>query len=176
MIITMNIFVVDYDPQWDIKYTEESEKIKDVLGDELVEIHHIGSTAVAGLKAKPIIDMMPVVKDINKVDDFNKLFIALGYEPMGELGISGRRYFRKGGDNRTHQIHIFQQGNDHHIIRHLAVRDYLRQHPETVWEYGDLKTKLATLYPKDIDGYCDGKDSFMQKLETEALIWFASQS
>lgn len=172
----MNILVVDYDPQWACKYVEESEQIMKVLGDELVEIHHIGSTAVEGLKAKPIIDMMPVVKDINKVDQLNNLFIALGYEPMGELGISGRRYFRKGGDNRTHQIHIFQQGNDYHINRHLAVRDYLRQHSQVAQEYGTLKSNLAALYPQNIDGYCDGKDDFMQKLEAKALDWFASKT
>lgn len=168
----MNIVVVDYNPQWAEMYIEESEKIKKVLSNNLVDIHHIGSTAVEGLKAKPIIDMIPVVNDINEVDKYNLEFEKLGYECMGEFGIVGRRYFRKGGDNRTHQIHIFQKEDTHNIVRHLAVRDYLRAHPEAVKQYGNLKAQLAKQFPKNIDGYGDGKDSFMQDLEVKALEWY----
>ena len=67
---------------------------------------------------------MPVVRDLAQVDACSVQFEALGYEVMGEFGIPGRRYFRKGGDERTHQIHIFQQDNRADIDRHLAVRDY----------------------------------------------------
>lgn len=116
-----------------------------------------------------------MVRNIEEVDQFDAQFIVLGYEVMGEFGIPGRRYFRKGGDDRTHQLHVFQQDDKHNIIRHIAVRDYLRQHADAVKEYSDLKTKLALLYPNDIDGYCDGKDDFMQKLETKSLSWYAQQ-
>lgn len=99
----------------------------------------------------------------------------LGYEPMGEFGISGRRYFRKGGDNRTHQIHIFAQNNTQDIVRHLAVRDFLRAHPLDAYAYGMLKTQLSYQFPQDIEGYCDGKDSFIKDLEQRALSWYLSQ-
>ncbi|TMV47369.1 GrpB family protein [Paenibacillus mesophilus] len=165
----MNVVVTEYSDNWKREFSEESQKIKDIFGDELIDIHHIGSTSVPGLKAKPIIDMMPVVKDIEKVDRFNEQMERLGYECMGELGMEGRRYFRKGGDDRTHQVHVFQGDNKEHIIRHLAVRDYLRAHPDEANRYGNLKESLAKQFPKDIEAYMDGKDAFVKELERKAL-------
>ena len=83
----------------------------------------------------------------------------------------GRRYLRKGGDERTHQIHVFAQSDTGAIQRHLAVRDYLRAHPEKARQYGVLKQALAEKFPYDIDGYCDGKEAFMKELEGAALDW-----
>ena len=94
---------------------------------------------------------MPVVAHIEAVDPLSAQFEALGYEVMGEFGIPGRRYFRKGGDNRTHQIHIFEQSNQYDIIRHLAVRDFLRCHPQDAKAYGELKQQLALRFPQDIE-------------------------
>lgn len=91
---------------------------------------------------------------------------------MGEFGIPGRRYFRKGGDHRTHQLHVFQAGDRKNILRHLAVRDYLRACPAEREAYGALKRWLAGQYPEDIEGYCDGKDSFVRALERRALDWY----
>lgn len=168
----MNVIVTEYDENWNELYKREEQKLRDIFNDELVEIHHIGSTAVSNLKAKPIIDIIPVVKNIEKVDNFNEKIIVLGYEPLGELGITGRRYFRKGGENRTHQIHIFQYDNEYEIKRHLAVRDYLISHTEDMIEYGKLKERLAQQFPKDIEGYSDGKNDFVQNLERKALEWY----
>lgn len=167
----MNVVVTEYNEDWKQKFSEEAQKIKDIFGDELIDIHHIGSTSVPGLKAKPIIDIMPVVKDIEKVDSFNDQMEDIGYECMGELGMKGRRYFRKGGDNRTHQVHVFQRDNKEDIDRHLAVRDYLRTHPDYANRYGDLKESLATQFPKNIEAYMDGKDAFVKELEKYALQW-----
>ncbi|MDW8742642.1 GrpB family protein [Streptococcus suis] len=133
---------------------------------------NIGSTAVKGLAAKSIIDIMPVVTNISLVDKHNKEFVAIGYECMGEFGIEGRRYFRKGGDNRTHQIHIFEQSNHKDINRHIAVRDFLRTHPDIALEYGELKMELAYRFSEDIEGYCTGKDAFVKQLEKDALLWY----
>ena len=96
------IVVVDYHPEWAEAFQREAARIAEVLGENMVAIHHIGSTSVPGLCAKPIIDIMPVVRDIGAVDGCNAGFVALGYTPMGEFGIPGRRYFHKGGDERTH--------------------------------------------------------------------------
>lgn len=90
---------------------------------------------------------------------------------MGELGISGRRYFRKGGDERTHQIHVFEETNRTDIIRHLAFRNYLRTHSNIAEEYCKLKIKLSLQYPDDIEAYCKGKDSFVKKIERDAILW-----
>lgn len=167
----MNIKVVGYNQNWNNEYKKEERSIKTFLQKELLNSFHIGSTSVPGLKAKPIIDILLVVKDISKLDTYSEQFESIGYEVMGEFGIEGRRYFRKGRDNRTHQIHAFQYDNVQEIERHLSFRDYLRQHPEISKEYGELKSKLAEKYPTDIDGYCDGKDNFVKKIEKKALEW-----
>ena len=143
-----------------------------IFGDNLVDIEHIGSTAVPGLESKPIIDILVAVKSLSLVDEKQNEFEKLGYEYLGEFGIKGRRYLRKGGDERTHQIHVFRFKDEHNLIRHLAVRDYLRAHPWVAGEYGELKAKLAKEHPYDVDGYCDGKEAFVQALESVALDWY----
>ncbi|OMD63331.1 hypothetical protein BSK62_21615 [Paenibacillus odorifer] len=171
----MKVTVTEFNEQWSLMFNEEAQKIKDIFADALVDIHHIGSTSVPGLKAKPIIDIMPVVRNIEAVDGFNQQMTALGYECMGEFGISGRRYFRKGGNSRTHHVHVFQMDNKIDIGRHLAVRDYLRSHPEAVKQYGDLKDTLAKQFPEDIGAYIDGKEEFVVNLEKTAYEWYLNQ-
>jgi len=125
--MAQHIIVVDYDPCWEQKYLAEAETIRAILGENCTAIFHIGSTAVKGLKAKPIIDIMPVVRDIAAVDEKQGAFEGIGYEYLGEFGMARRRYLRKGGDERTHQVHIFQETDRANIERHLAVRDFLRR-------------------------------------------------
>lgn len=168
-----HIVVVDYDPLWPLLFQKEADAISRILGDNLVLIHHIGSTSVPFLAAKPIIDIMPVVKDLSDVDAVSGEFVKLGYEYLGEFGIKGRRYLRKGGQERTHQIHIFQMEDDTNILRHLAFRDYLRSHRDVAMEYAALKKDLAARFPYDIDGYCDGKDAFVKKIENLALAEYS---
>lgn len=167
----MFVEVVAYRPEWEEEFLREAEKLRAVLGRELLDIYHIGSTAVPGLCAKPIIDLMPVVRDLSIADAKRGDFEALGYEYLGEFGIPGRRYMRKGGEHRTHQAHIFAEDDRNNILRHLAVRDYLRVHPKEASAYGALKVELAGEFPRDIEAYCDGKDAFVKALERRALIW-----
>ncbi|WP_201786412.1 GrpB family protein [Methanoculleus horonobensis] len=171
----IHVRVVEYDPAWPELFRTEARLIEDILKENLVEIFHIGSTSVPGLRAKPIIDIMPAVLDIEQVDERSERFEAIGYETMGELGIPGRRYFRKGGENRTHQIHAFQFDNVQNITRHLAFRDYLRCRPEISRAYAALKSELAARYPRDIGQYCDGKDGFIKRVERDALQWYWKQ-
>ena len=168
-----HVVVVEYNPLWKEMYRQEAAGIRNILGDNLDVIYHIGSTSVPGLRAKPVIDIMPVVLDLSKVDPLFFRFEGIGYECMGEFGIPGRRFFRKGGDERTHHIHIFQQSNKPDIERHLAVREYLRNHEDVALRYGRLKSELAARFPDDIEGYCDGKDAFMKEMEQEALRWYS---
>lgn len=116
------------------------------------------------------------MKDISVVDDYNQQMSGIGYEAMREMGISGRRYFRKGGDNRSHHVHVFQCDNHAAIQRHLAFRDYLRTHPQAAKCYGELKTVLAQMYPNDIEAYMDGKNAFVKNLEQKALGWYGDVS
>ncbi|AIF42907.1 GrpB family protein [Virgibacillus sp. SK37] len=168
----MKIEVKEHNEKWERMFKEEAQRIKVIFGDELIDIHHIGSTSVNGLKAKPIIDIMPVVKHIGKIDLLNGQMAGIGYESLGENGIKGRRFFRKGGDNRTHHIHVFQVDNEGDIDRHLAVRDYLRTHCEDAKRYGHLKENLAKQFPSDIDSYAVGKDAFVKELEEKAVHWY----
>ena len=168
--------VVNYDPQWPKMFQAEAKAIKKILGKNCVAVYHIGSTSVKGMKAKPIIDIMPVVKDLSAVDAHNGVFEALGYECMGEVGIPGRRFYCKGGDNRTHHIHIYEQSNQTDIQRHLAVKGYLMATPQKAKEYSDLKTYLAEAYTDDNEGYCQGKEEYMKQLEAEALQWQKKQN
>lgn len=170
--MSQHIIVRDYDPLWIEKYREESSLVKDILAENCVAIYHIGSTSVPGLAAKPIIDIMAVVRSLAEVDSVAENFSEIGYEYLGEFGITGRRYLRKGGDERTHQIHIFQADDWKNIGRHLAFRDYMRTHEKERDEYAKIKKSLAQRFPYDIDGYCDGKESFVREIEKRALSLF----
>jgi GrpB-like predicted nucleotidyltransferase (UPF0157 family) len=163
--------VSSYSEEWTLMFAKEVEELKLIFGNEIVDIHHIGSTSVPELKAKPIIDIIPVVKNIDLVDKYNQEMCNIGYEPKGENGIPGRRYFQKGGDNRSHHIHIYQVGS-YEIIRHLAFRDYLQRHPDVKKNYGELKEKLAQQFPYDIESYINGKEHLVREIEVKALNWY----
>ena len=158
------IEVIPYKPEWTAQYNEEANKIANILGHELIEIHHIGSTAIKGIFAKPIIDILIVVRSISNMDKLNRRMIGIGYRPMGEYGIEGRRFFIKGNDElRTHHLHAFQSG-DRQIKQYLTFRDYLIANPNVAKHYSDLKIELAGKYPHDIDKYMDGKDKFIKDI------------
>lgn len=167
-----HITVVNYDPEWPSKYVRERDYITEILKENCISIYHIGSTSVPGLAAKPIIDIMAVVRSLEKVDTVAEKFSEIGYEYLGEFGITGRRYLRKGGDERTHQIHIFQADDWNNIGRHLAFRDYMRTHEKERNEYAKIKKNLAQKFPYDIDGYCDGKENFVREMESRALAQY----
>ena len=143
-----DIEIVPYNLDWPELFKTESIKIQQALGDNCIEIHYIGSTSVPELAAKPIIDMIPVVRDIGAVN--NLAMEALGYEAKGEFGIPFRSYFTKGKDIRTHNIHIFEQGNLE-IERHLKFRDWMRNNPVDKEAYANIKNSLAEKFPKCIE-------------------------
>lgn len=123
------------------------------------------------MPAKSIIDVLMAVKNIQKIDSFNKKMQHMGYIPKGENGIPGRRFFIKGDElHHTHHLHIFQQGNAD-IDRHLNFRDYLIAHPKEASEYAQLKKELAKRFPLDIDAYQTGKDQFIREIDQKAKIW-----
>lgn len=127
----MNDLIVPHDPAWAMAFAEERNAVEAVLNHVLVAVHHIGSTAIPGILAKPIIDLLCVVTSLEELDRASGRMEGLGYEAMGAFGIDGRRYFRKidASGTRTHHLHAFEAGS-HHIVRHLAFRDYLRSHPQ----------------------------------------------
>lgn len=167
-----HITVVNYDSEWPLKYIRERKIITEILRDNCISTYHIGSTSVPGLAAKPIIDIMIVVRSLEMVDAVAEKFSNIGYEYLGEFGITGRRYLRKGGNERTHQIHIFQADDYNNIERHLAFRDYMRTHEKERDEYAKIKKNLAQKFPYDIDRYCDGKENFVRDMEKRALAQY----
>lgn len=168
--------VVPHNPKWREAFEVESKRVTDALGENVVAIHHIGSTAILGIYAKPIIDLLVEVKDIVNVDGRNSSMESLGYEVMGEFGIPGRRFFRKDNQEgiRTHHIHTFKVSSEQ-VHRHLAFRDYMIAHPEDAQRYSELKRGLAKEYPTNIDGYMDGKDGFIREMDQKAAQWLTLQ-
>ena len=166
----MKVRLSEYDENWVQMFNDEALFLRGIFGDEIIKFEHFGSTSVPGMKAKPVIDMMCLVKDINKIDVFNEQMRLFGYDVAGEWGIQGRRLFRKGGENRTHHIHVYQYDNNQ-IQRHLVLRDYLRTHPDEVEQYTYLKEELVQRYD-DTAFYSKAKKPFVKELEQRALNWF----
>jgi GrpB-like predicted nucleotidyltransferase (UPF0157 family) len=122
------MIVVPYDDMWLEMYEKEKNILSDIFGNIIIDIQHFGSTSIKGLSAKPIIDILIVINDINHIDEYNHIMEGSGYSVRGENGIEGRRYFIKftpdNSGNHTHHIHIYQKGNPH-ISDELMFRDYL---------------------------------------------------
>jgi GrpB-like predicted nucleotidyltransferase (UPF0157 family) len=162
--------VVPYDAEWVRLFEKERGLLERVIGAIVVDVHHIGSTSIPHMAAKPIIDLLIEVTDIEAVDLYNDALAQLGYEARGENGLSGRRFFTKGGDQRTHHVHIFNE-NDPEVKRHLLFRDYLIAHPAEAQQYRTLKETLAQTYVNDIDSYVAGKHAFIQRIDRLAMQW-----
>ncbi len=157
------IEVVQHSPEWENSFALEADRVQEALGKNCIAVHHIGSTAVPDLLAKPVIDIMPIVKELAMVDRSYAKLRHMGYEAKGEAGVLFRRYFSKGGDRRTHHLHVFEHGHPE-IQRHLCFRDWLRDHPTDKQTYGDLKQRLAKEHPNNTLAYTAGKDSFVANI------------
>lgn len=159
------IDVVPHNPEWIRTFEREAGLLKSLMGDLIVRVHHIGSTAIPSIKAKPIIDMIPEVRDIQKVDTFNKKMSALGYINYGEDGLIGRRFFVKCLHNGERLVNAhFYTSNHPEIEQNLLFRDYLNTYPEEAVKYSQLKEKLAARFPHDIGNYVNGKDLFVKAI------------
>jgi GrpB-like predicted nucleotidyltransferase (UPF0157 family)/gamma-glutamylcyclotransferase (GGCT)/AIG2-like uncharacterized protein YtfP len=162
------ISVLPHDPNWKSAFEKEATQLRSALGSSVTAIHHIGSTAISGIYAKPVIDVLVEVIDIDDIDEQRSEMESIGYEVMGEFGIPGRRYFRKDDEDgaRTHQLHVFAAGS-RQVTRHLAFRDFLITHPRAAKEYSDLKIKLAAEHLHDMEPYMDGKDPFIKAIDAQ---------
>ncbi|ELQ6263115.1 GrpB family protein [Cronobacter malonaticus] len=162
------IMLEPYNPAWTAQFAEEEKRVREALGDVALAVHHIGSTSVPGLAAKPVIDMLVEVLSLDALDACNAAMQALGYTPRGEYGIPGRRYFIKGEAVRTHHIHAFVAASDH-VTRHLAFRDYLRRHDDVMQEYAQIKFAAARDSSFQSDIYSELKNDFIARVEQQAL-------
>ena len=162
--------IFEYNKQWEEIFKKEKSSITNILGEELIQVYHIGSTAIPNIRSKPVIDIMLEVRDVERLDTFNRAFEKLGYETMGEFGIKGRRFYQKGGNKRTHHIHAFEEESQE-IERHILFRDYMLAFPEKAQEYSRLKTLLAKVNRNDPEAYNKGKTEFIKKIDYEAKLW-----
>lgn len=166
------VVLADHDPRWAVRFSDEASLISTALGGVVIELHHIGSTAIPEIAAKPVIDMLAVVSSLEALDRASSSLESLGYESKGEFGIPGRRYFRKDFPSgiRTHQLHAFATGSAE-IERHLNFRDYLRAHPAEARAYEALKVSLAAQSASDARAYTDDKTAFIREIERRAAAW-----
>lgn len=161
--------ITPYDPDWPKTFEIERERLQALLAP--VSIDHIGSTSVPGLPAKPIIDVLVAVTELEHLDGQAEALRSAGYDYLGEYGLVGRRYLRRHAPDgkRTHHIHVYQQGDDS-LHRHLAFRDYLRIHAQERDAYAAAKFALVEA-GVDRQAYQLGKAEFVAALEQRALEW-----
>lgn len=171
--------IVDYDPQWPKLYEKEKGRILNVVGDTIVRIEHIGSTAVPDIGAKPIIDIMVAV---NRLSDAEKCIerlqrIDYEYQPEQEAERPERRFFRKGNPPKEqhYHLHMVELTSDF-WKRHLLFRNYLRTHPKVAQDYHELKKRLADKYGSDREGYTEAKTYFIESIVAKAKAEQHSQS
>ncbi|MBW4665165.1 MAG: GrpB family protein [Chroococcus sp. CMT-3BRIN-NPC107] len=163
------IIVVNYNANWSSQYEQEKQQILLDLGDTVTNIQHIGSTAVPGLAAKPVIDMLLGLKQIPPLLMQVSRLEAIGYSYHGEFGIPGRHYFRK-GIPRSHQIHAVLTDSEF-WERHILFRDFLRNNPQAAQRYETLKRKLAQEFAGDRTSYTNNKTPLIEQLLVEAKLW-----
>ncbi len=161
------ILLEKHNPLWPKYFAKEAEKLKEIFKKELVAIHHVGSTAVPGLIAKPIIDIIPVVRNILKVDALIPAMQTLGYEAKGEFGIPFRRFFTRQESAIGFNTHVYEKNNPE-ILRLTLFRDYLKKHPLSKKHYAELKIKLAQKYASDRKAYCDAKSEFINEIDAKS--------
>jgi GrpB-like predicted nucleotidyltransferase (UPF0157 family) len=164
------IVIVEYDPQWPIIYQKEKEAILEALGDLVLGIEHMGSTAVPGLPAKPLIDICLGLRQIDDAMKCVEPLSLLGYEyvPEYEKVLSERRYFRKGPPGRrTHHLHMWEM-NTEGWKRHVLFRNLLRADPDMAQQYLTLKQELAQKYGNNRPAYSDAKSAFIEPVLAKA--------
>lgn len=147
--------------EWREEFEKQREVLKNIFKEDLVDIQHVGSTAIPGLKAKPIVDIAVAVNDLEDVLKYVDELAKEGYEFRGNAGVEGRYFFAKGDpENRTHYLHT-EPIDSSNWETHIFFRDYLIEHPELIKEYEDLKVELAEKYPEERSKYTAGKNDFI---------------
>jgi GrpB-like predicted nucleotidyltransferase (UPF0157 family) len=162
------VTVVPYDPRWAALFDEASLEIAHALGPAILAVHHVGSTSVRGLHAKPILDILVSIPDFSRGLALVSPLAGLGYEFRPAEEIPDRHYFRRlRGSVRTHHLSLAEPSSHHHRVT-IAFRDVLRASPSLAAEYGALKLRLAGQFPRDRQAYIDGKTAFVTRVLAES--------
>jgi GrpB-like predicted nucleotidyltransferase (UPF0157 family) len=160
--------IVEADPAWAAMGEAAIVEVTAALGRHVVEVQHIGSTAVPGLAAKPVIDLLVGVRSLGDSPAIVEAVTGLGYEYVPELEdeLPDRRYFRRFTDGvRSHQVHLVERADAGWWDRHVAFRDWLRTHDDDRDAYAALKRRLAVEHRHDRVAYTDAKSDFVHDVE-----------
>lgn len=152
-------------------FVDEASCIVLALEEELVDIHHIGSTAVPYMPSRPIIDILTVVQTLEIGEQYDRALATLGYEAAGHFGVSSRRFYARNDQGvRGFHVHVFEIG-DPEIQRHTGFRDFLIGHAEDAKAYALLKHALSNHYSDDPESYTNAKSAFIQQTEKRVRAW-----
>ena len=158
------VILRDHNKEWSNLFDKEANLISSKISDYIVDIQHIGSTAIPGTIAKPIIDMAVAIDDLSDVKKIIPLLQKIEYEYRGEQGIPDRHLFVKGDEEfRTHHLHLMLN-TSYEWKKHILFRDYLRQHPSEAKQYSELKKKLAAKFEFDREKYTNSKEEFILRI------------
>lgn len=172
MIERRKVELVPHDAAWAERAVREAARIQGALGDVVLVVHHIGSTSIPGILAKPIIDLMPIVRSLELLDAHESDVRALGYDWRGEFGIAGRRFCPLDDANGKRIVHVhFFAPDSPEIEPNLAFRDYLRTHPDEARAYEVEKQRAARLHPNEPIAYTDEKGAWIRAAKARALAW-----
>ena len=163
--------IIEHDPAWASRAREELRRLEEALGPVAMLLEHVGSTAVPGLAAKPILDLQLSVADVEPRTRYAGILEQLGYLFVPDPELPDYHFFaRPPARPRSHHLHVCRAGGEHEL-RHLAMRDYLRAHGDEAAGYGALKRALVRQRPHDRLAYMAGKQRYVNELEARALSW-----
>jgi GrpB-like predicted nucleotidyltransferase (UPF0157 family) len=155
------VVIVAYDASWPAKYSEEAARVSRALGERLLAIEHVGSTAVVGLAAKPVIDIVAAIDRLDSWEALTPALLAEGYAHQSAGDMDSRRFFRR-FENGIRRSHLsLTEARSPFWVKHLAFRDALRSDPLLAERYAALKVRLARELGHDRRAYTDGKDEFV---------------
>jgi GrpB-like predicted nucleotidyltransferase (UPF0157 family) len=165
------VWLEPHTPEWAAMAEAEAARLKAVLGDVLVTVHHMGSTAIPGIAAKPTVDLMPVVTSLEALEAKRSAIEALGYLWRSEFGIPERRYCVLERDGkRIFHSHFFEDGHAN-VATQLLFRDYLRAHRDEALAYEAIKREAAATHPYNSLAYNDHKSSWILVCQERARAW-----
>ena len=162
---TKRVAVVPYDAAWEAAFEAIKRELEAAIGDLILDIEHVGSTAVQGLSAKPCIDLDVVIKAYSVFAQLADRLAAIGYIHEGDLGIKDREAFKYADKPHlmNHHLYVCPQYSEE-LRRHITFRNFLRQNAQAVKKYSSVKEKAAELFPNDIDKYIEYKTPCIDEL------------